>query len=131
MTSTTKDTQQPLYIAYAGNTLLELPLLNKGSAFSDEERTTFNLHGLIPRVVETIEEQNQRSYQQYSAFDEAINKHIYLRNIQDTNETLFYHLVENRLSEMLPIIYTPTDSICSHFHHTEIKTNLLNKKSLT
>ena len=116
MTSTTKDTQQPLYIAYAGNTLLELPLLNKGSAFSDEERTTFNLHGLIPRVVETIEEQNQRSYQQYSAFDEAINKHIYLRNIQDTNETLFYHLVENRLSEMLPIIYTPTvGEACQRF----------------
>ena len=101
---------------YAGNTLLELPLLNKGSAFSDEERTTFNLNGLIPRVVETIEEQSQRSYQQYSAFDEAINKHIYLRNIQDTNETLFYHLVENRLSEMLPIIYTPTvGEACQRF----------------
>ncbi|MDY6484991.1 NAD-dependent malic enzyme [Acinetobacter faecalis] len=116
MTSDLSKAKKPLYIPYAGNTLLELPLLNKGSAFSDEERTTFNLNGLIPRVVETIEEQSQRSYQQYSAFDEAINKHIYLRNIQDTNETLFYHLVENRLSEMLPIIYTPTvGEACQRF----------------
>ena len=106
----------PLYIHYAGNALLELPLLNKGSAFTENERTSFNLHGLIPHVIESIEEQSQRSYQQYSAFDEAINKHIYLRNIQDTNETLFYHLVENRLSEMLPIIYTPTvGEACQRF----------------
>lgn len=116
MTSDNINSKKPLYIPYAGNTLLEFPLLNKGLAFSDEERTTFNLHGLIPRVVETIEEQSQRSYQQYKAFDEAINQHIYLRNIQDTNETLFYHLVENHLSEMLPIIYTPTvGEACQHF----------------
>ena len=116
MTSDNINSKKPLYIPYAGNTLLEFPLLNKGLAFIDEERTTFNLHGLIPRVVETIEEQSQRSYQQYKAFDEAINQHIYLRNIQDTNETLFYHLVENHLSEMLPIIYTPTvGEACQHF----------------
>lgn len=59
-------------------------------------------------MVETIEEQSQRSYQQYCAFNDDINKHIYLRNIQDTNETLFYHLIEHHLSEMMPIIYTPT-----------------------
>ena len=107
---------KPLYISYAGNTLLELPLLNKGSAFSNEERTNFNLHGLIPHVIETIEEQSQRAYQQYCAFNDAINKHIYLRNIQDTNETLFYHVIENRLSEMLPIIYTPTvGEACQRF----------------
>ena len=100
--------KKPLYIPYAGNTLLELPLLNKGSAFSEQERSQFNLHGLIPHVTETIEEQSHRSYQQYSAFNSAINQHIYLRNIQDTNETLFYHLLENHLSEMMPIIYTPT-----------------------
>ena len=55
----------PLYIHYAGNALLELPLLNKGSAFTENERTSFNLHGLIPHVIESIEEQSQRSYQQY------------------------------------------------------------------
>ena len=55
--------KQPLYIPYAGNTLLELPLLNKGSAFTEQERSKFNLHGLIPHVIETIEEQSHRSYQ--------------------------------------------------------------------
>ena len=110
------NSKRPLYIPYAGNTLLELPLLNKGSAFSEEERRSFNLHGLIPHVTETIEEQSQRSYQQYSAFNSDINKHIYLRNIQDTNETLFYHLIEHHLSEMMPIIYTPTvGEACQHF----------------
>lgn len=108
--------KKPLYIPYAGNTLLELPLLNKGSAFTEQERSHFNLHGLIPHVIESIEEQSQRSYQQYSAFNDAINKHIYLRNIQDTNETLFYHLIENHLSEMMPIIYTPTvGEACQRF----------------
>lgn len=108
--------KKPLYIPYAGNTLLELPLLNKGSAFSEQERSQFNLHGLIPHVTETIEEQSHRSYQQYSAFNSAINQHIYLRNIQDTNETLFYHLLENHLSEMMPIIYTPTvGEACQRF----------------
>ncbi|MEB3754993.1 NAD-dependent malic enzyme [Acinetobacter sp. MD2(2019)] len=106
----------PLYIPYAGNTLLELPLLNKGSAFSEEERTRFNLHGLIPHVVETIDEQSQRAYQQYAAFNDAINKHIYLRNIQDTNETLFFRVLEDHLAEMMPIIYTPTvGEACQQF----------------
>lgn len=107
---------KPLYLPYAGNTLLELPLLNKGSAFTAEERNNFNLHGLIPHTIETIEEQSQRSYQQYCNFNDDINKHIYLRNIQDTNETLFYHLIQQHLSEMMPIIYTPTvGEACQNF----------------
>lgn len=52
--------KHPLYIPYAGYTLLELPLLNKGSAFTQEERSNFNLHGLLPHIIETIEEQSQR-----------------------------------------------------------------------
>ncbi|WP_407412556.1 NAD-dependent malic enzyme [Acinetobacter sp.] len=113
---TVDDFNKPLYLPYAGNNLLELPLLNKGSAFSAEERSHFNLHGLIPHAIETIEEQSQRSYQQYCAFTDDINRHIYLRNIQDTNETLFYHLIENHLTEMMPIIYTPTvGEACQRF----------------
>ena len=109
-------TKRPLYIPYAGNTLLELPLLNKGSAFSEDERTRFNLHGLVPHIIETIEEQSQRSYQQFTAFNDAINKHIYLRNIQDTNETLFYRLISDHMSEIMPIIYTPTvGEACQRF----------------
>ena len=109
-------TQKPLYIPYAGNALLELPLLNKGSAFSTEEREQFNLHGLIPNNIENIEEQTQLYYQQYLSFDNNLNKHIYLRNIQDTNETLFYNLLSQHLDEMLPIIYTPTvGEACQRF----------------
>ncbi|WP_104472467.1 NAD-dependent malic enzyme [Acinetobacter indicus] len=116
MTSANSATKKPLYIPYAGNTLLELPLLNKGGAFTEEERRHFNLHGLLPHAIESIEEQSQRSYQQYVSFNDAINKHIYLRNIQDTNETLFYHLIEHHLSEMMPIIYTPTvGEACQRF----------------
>lgn len=108
--------KKPLYIPYAAHSLLELPLLNKGAAFSIQERNTFNLHGLIPHVIETIEEQSRRSYQQYLSFNDDINKHIYLRNIQDTNETLFYHLLKHHLSEMMPIIYTPTvGEACQRF----------------
>lgn len=116
MTSTNLKNKHPLYTPYAGFTLLELPLLNKGSAFTQEERANFNLSGLLPHVIETIEEQHQRSYRQYANFNDDINKHIYLRNIQDTNETLFYHLIGHHLSEMMPIIYTPTvGDACQRF----------------
>ncbi len=116
MTTENLAVKRPLYIPYAGYTLLELPLLNKGSAFTEDERQRFNLHGLLPNTIETIEEQSQRSYQQYSTFQDDINKHIYLRNIQDTNETLFYHLIEQHLAEMMPIIYTPTvGEACQRF----------------
>lgn len=80
---------QPLYIPYAGPTLLETPLLNKGSAFTREERVNFNLNGLLPPAYETIEEQVDRAYRQYSSFRTNLNKHIYLRAIHDKNETLF------------------------------------------
>lgn len=108
--------KSPLYTAYAGSALLETPLLNKGSAFTAEERLAFNLAGLLPPRFETIEEQVSRAYQQYKSFDTAINKHIYLRAIQDNNETLFYRLLQQHLEEMLPIVYTPTvGDACEQF----------------
>lgn len=111
MTST-----KPIYISYAGPSLLETPLLNKGSAFSGVERLNFNLMGLLPPRYENIEEQVKRAYMQYKSFDEPINKHIYLRAVQDNNETLFYRLLSDHLVEMLPIIYTPTvGEACEHF----------------
>ncbi|WP_338882803.1 MULTISPECIES: NAD-dependent malic enzyme [Xenorhabdus] len=110
------ESKRPLYIPYAGPILLEFPLLNKGSAFTEEERSNFNLHGLLPQAVETIEEQAERAYRQYCDFKNDIDRHIYLRNIQDTNETLFYRLLDAHLSEMMPIIYTPTvGAACEHF----------------
>ncbi|WP_319536804.1 NAD-dependent malic enzyme [uncultured Vibrio sp.] len=108
--------KRPLYIPYAGPALMATPLLNKGSAFSAEERSSFNLEGLLPEATETIQEQVERAYQQYKGFESDMDKHIYLRNIQDTNETLFYRLVQNHVSEMMPIIYTPTvGAACENF----------------
>ncbi|MGY2498228.1 NAD-dependent malic enzyme, partial [Klebsiella pneumoniae] len=75
--------KRPLYIPYAGPALLETPLLNKGSAFTSEERSSFNLEGLLPQNIETIEEQAERAYRQFMAFGNDLDKHIYLRNIQD------------------------------------------------
>ncbi len=111
-----EDNKRPLYIPYAGPVLLETSLLNKGSAFSEEEREAFNLNGLLPHAIESIEEQAERAYQQFQHFTNNMDKHVYLRNIQDTNETLFYRLVNNHISEMMPIIYTPTvGEACEQF----------------
>lgn len=108
--------KRPLYIPFAGPALLESPLLNKGSAFSQDERDSFNLTGLLPHNIESIEEQSVRAYQQLSSFSSDLDKHIYLRNIQDTNETLFHHLIEHHLEEVMPLIYTPTvGAACEQF----------------
>lgn len=107
---------RPLYIRYAGPVLLETSLLNKGCAFTEEERQHFNLEGLLPHNIETIEEQVKRCYMQFSSFSDNLVKHIYLRNIQDSNETLFYRLMKDHLEEMMPVIYTPTvGQACQEF----------------
>ena len=108
--------KEVLYTPYSGAVLLENPLLNKGLAFIKEERDNFNLHGLLPHNVETIEEQTERAWVQFCHFKSDISRHVYLRNIQDTNETLFYNLLRSHLKETLPIIYTPTvGEACEHF----------------
>ncbi|MEX1201531.1 MAG: NAD-dependent malic enzyme [Methylophaga sp.] len=113
---TARPQQDPIYIPYAGPQLLATSLLNKGTAFSASERREFNLTGLIPARYETLDEQAERAYLQFQSFAEPINQHIYLRTVQDTNETLFYHLVNQHLEEMMPIIYTPTvGDACERF----------------
>ncbi|TWX72551.1 NAD-dependent malic enzyme [Colwellia sp. C1TZA3] len=113
---TSEKNKRPLYIPYAGSSLLETPLLNKGSAFSEDERSHFNLTGLLPPRFETIDEQVERAYMQYRSFETNLNKHIYLRAIHDNNETLFFKLVQENLAEMMPIIYTPTvGDACEQF----------------
>lgn len=110
------ETKRPLYVPYAGPSLLEMPLLNKGSAFTLQERIAFNLVGLLPQNVESIEEQAERAYRQYQQCQTNLDRHIYLRAIQDDNETLFFRLLEEHLEEMLPIIYTPTvGEACEEF----------------
>ncbi|SHE71378.1 NAD-dependent malic enzyme [Microbulbifer donghaiensis] len=108
--------KRPLYIPHAGPSLLEMPLLNKGSAFTLKERIEFNLVGLLPNNVESIEEQTRRAYQQYEQCRTDLERHVYLRAIQDDNETLFFHLIEQHIEEILPIIYTPTvGAACEEF----------------
>ncbi len=110
------ESKRPLYIPYAGPVLLEVPLLNKGSAFTERERREFNLEGLLPHCIETIEEQRDRAYLQFGELTTRMDKHIYLRGIQDTNETLYYSLLTHYLEEMLPLIYTPTvGEACQRF----------------
>ncbi|MFI2809745.1 MULTISPECIES: NAD-dependent malic enzyme [Microbulbifer] len=112
----TNEDKRPLYIPHAGPSLLEMPLLNKGSAFTLKERLEFNLVGLLPNNVETIEEQARRAYHQYQQCNSDLERHIYLRAIQDDNETLFFRLIEEHIEEMLPIIYTPTvGKACEEF----------------
>ena len=76
-----------------GARLLSAPAWNKGTAFTAEERARFGLHGLLPPYVETLEEQVDRAYQSYLAYDKPMNRHIYLRQLQDNNEVLFYRLL--------------------------------------
>jgi malate dehydrogenase (oxaloacetate-decarboxylating) len=104
----TYQNNKPLYLSHAGPKLLDMPLLNKSSAFSERERIEFNLDGLLPPRYETIEQQRERAYLQYQDCPTAMSKHIFLRDIQDKNETLFYRLISEHLEEVMPIIYTPT-----------------------
>ena len=101
-----------------GMNLLDAPLLNKGTAFTQTERTGFGLHGLLPAEVETLEQQVVRAYEAYQRKDEDLERHIYLRALQDTNEVLFYKLLLDHIEEMTPIVYTPTVALaCEQFSH--------------
>jgi len=101
-----------------GHALLEAPALNKGTAFTLLERQALGLDGLLPPVVETIEEQSFRAYKAYQRKPDDLERHIYLRQLQDTNEVLFYRLLLDHIQEMLPIVYTPVVAeACQEFSH--------------
>lgn len=101
-----------------GMNLIDTPLWNKGTAFNDSERVAFALQGLLPPRVESIQEQSARAYEAYKAKTTDLERHIYLRQLQDTNESLFYRLMLDHVEEMLPIVYTPTVGLaCQQFSH--------------
>ncbi|MFI5208245.1 MAG: NAD-dependent malic enzyme [Gemmatimonadales bacterium] len=101
-----------------GQHLLEIPSLNAGTAYSAADRERFQLHGLLPPVVETLEQQCARCYHAYQRKTDNLERHIYLRALQDNNETLFCALVTRHLEEMAPVIYTPVVAEgCRHFSH--------------
>ena len=100
--------QRFIAVNVSGLSLLQNPLLNKTTAFTAEERRELGLEGLIPPHVSTFEEQKERTYLRYLKAGSDLEKHEYLRALQDRNEVLFYAVLEDHLEEMLPIIYTPT-----------------------
>ena len=87
-----------------GQSLLELPQFNKGTAFSWEERIAHGLLGLLPPHEETLSEQVARAYRAYEAKSTDLERHIYLRQLQDFNEILFYRLIMDYPAKMIPII---------------------------
>ncbi|PEF97995.1 NAD-dependent malic enzyme [Bacillus toyonensis] len=91
-----------------GAEVLSTPLLNKGVAFTQEEREELGLKGLLPPAVLTLEEQARRAYEQFSSQPDDLLKNVYLTALHDRNEVLFYRILTDHLREMLPIVYTPT-----------------------
>lgn len=98
--------------------LLNNPALNKGTAFTEAEREIFGLRGLLPPIVESLDDQCVRAYQAFALKTNDLERHIYLRQLQDTNEVLFYRLLLDYIDEMLPIVYTPVVALgCQEFSH--------------
>ena len=91
-----------------GYQLLADPLLNKGTAFTEEERDDFELHGLLPPRVASLDDQVSRRLQVLRGFATDLERYAFLRELQDTNETVFFALLAQNIEELLPIVYTPT-----------------------
>ena len=104
--------------ALSGYELLNDPLLNKGTAFTDAERHLFNLHGLLPPHVAELDYQVKRRVDAFHGLRSDIERYVFLRGLQDSNETLFYALLTRNIEEMMPIVYTPTVGLgCQLFSH--------------
>jgi malate dehydrogenase (oxaloacetate-decarboxylating) len=110
--------EETVEISLTGKSLIENPLLNKGSAFSEKERREFGLLGLVPPHVSTMEEQLTRTYESYKHKNTDLERYIYLVSLQDRNETLFYRLLQEHITEMTPVIYTPVvGEGCKQYSH--------------
>ena len=102
----------------SGYELLNDPLLNKGTAFTDAERDVFDLHGLLPPHIAALDYQVKRRLDAFNGLRSDIERYVFLRGLQDSNETLFYALLTRNIEEMMPIVYTPTVGVgCQLFSH--------------
>jgi malate dehydrogenase (oxaloacetate-decarboxylating) len=111
--TTSEATQPHNALVVLGN-----PLANRGTAFTLEQRRALGLDGLLPTAVETLDQQVARAYGAFSRYTDDLGKHIYVRQLQDTNEVLFYRLLVDHVEELLPIVYTPTvGQACMQFSH--------------
>jgi malate dehydrogenase (oxaloacetate-decarboxylating) len=100
--------EKPIEVSLTGFDLINSPRLNKGTAFTDHERDIFDLHGLLPPHVGTLDEQIARRLRALRAQPNSFSKYSFLRDLQDADETLFYALLVRNIEEMLPLVYTPT-----------------------
>jgi malate dehydrogenase (oxaloacetate-decarboxylating)(NADP+) len=117
MSSTVAPPKAPLELP-KGAELLRDPVLNKGTAFTVEERRALRLDGLLPPRVSTIEEQEGRIIENFRKQPTDLAKYVFLLALQDRNETLYYRTVGNHVDEMMPIVYTPTvGQACQEFGH--------------
>ena len=91
-----------------GYALVNTPMLNKGTAFTEAERDIFHLHGILPPHIGALEEQATRRLNVLNTFTADIQRYAFLRDLQDTNETLFYSALTSHLERILPLVYTPT-----------------------
>jgi malate dehydrogenase (oxaloacetate-decarboxylating) len=104
--------------ALSGYELLNDPILNKGTAFTEDERDAFDLHGLLPPHVAGLDYQVMRRLDAFHAHGSDIQRYVFLRGLQDSNETLFYAMLTQNIEEMMPIVYTPTVGLgCELFSH--------------
>ena len=100
----------------SGLDILRDPLLNKGTAFTEQERDKWGLHGLLPPLIASLDEQVARRLQAFRSQANDFDRYVFLRGLQDSNEILFYALLSRHLEEMLPIVYTPTVGLgCQSF----------------
>ncbi|MEJ0093489.1 MAG: NAD-dependent malic enzyme [Methylocella sp.] len=106
--TTAPSMDSPLETDLTGFALINQPMLNKGTAFTEEERDLFHLHGLLPPHIGSLDQQMARRLKVLRAFETNFERYAFLRDLQDTNETLFYALLVGNLKEILPLAYTPT-----------------------
>ncbi len=105
-------------VPFKGLFLAEHPIYNKGTAFPADERENLDLQGVFPDTVSNLDLQKKRTYESFCMKPNDLEKYIYMLSLQDRNETLYYALILNHLTEMLPIIYTPTvGQACQQFSH--------------
>ncbi len=108
--------QTEIVTSRSGYDLLTDPFLNKGTAFTQDERDAFDLNGLLPPSIGTLNGQVRRRMRALQEFGSDLERYAFLRELQDTNETLFYALLESDLKAMMPLVYTPTVGLgCEHF----------------
>jgi malate dehydrogenase (oxaloacetate-decarboxylating) len=117
-TASDERTELPTRVSIKGSAVLDTPILNKGSAFPEDERRELGLLGLLPFHSSSVDEQLARTYENYKSKDSDIERYVFLTALQDRNEKLFYRLVHEHIAEMMPIIYTPTVGLgCQRYSH--------------